>query len=78
MDELLTHARAVLDTVTATEIAKVYGDDVVFPEQVVISRFPGWSGDVLVLATENQGVCRVGPQHRCRVSRSRRGRRWSR
>lgn len=60
MDETLRDARAVLDTATAAQIAEVYGDNVVFPEQVVIDQFPGWPSNVLVLAHENQGVCSWG------------------
>ncbi len=57
---MLTHARAVLDAATADTIAKVYGDNVVFPERIEIDRVVGWPSDVLVLATENQGVCSWG------------------
>lgn len=51
----------------AQEIAKTFGDNPVYPEQIVVdipaspSRwFPGWPGPVLVLSHENQGVCSWG------------------
>jgi hypothetical protein len=55
----------------AAEVAGVFGDSIVYPEQVVVDtpdsnwygtgrRFPGWTGEVLVLSDENQGVCSWG------------------
>jgi hypothetical protein len=54
-----------LDLATAGEIAAVYGDEAVFPSVVAIhdersDRFPGWHGSVLLISTENQGVCSWG------------------
>ncbi len=51
----------------ARELAGVYGDQVVFPQRVIVDRpqdedrrFPGWPAPVVVLADENQGVCSWG------------------
>ncbi|MFC4046612.1 hypothetical protein ACFO1B_50070 [Dactylosporangium siamense] len=51
----------------ADEVAAVYGDQVVFPAQVVVDDprdgqrlFPGWPAPVLVIARENQGVVSWG------------------
>jgi hypothetical protein len=55
----------------AAEVADVFADNIVYPEQVVVDtpdsdwwgtqrQFPGWPGDVLVLSVENQGVCSWG------------------
>jgi hypothetical protein len=65
----------------AREIAGVFADSIVYPEQVVVDtpdsnwfgaerQFPGWPGDVLVLSVENQGVCSWGVPlgtHSCEV-----------
>jgi hypothetical protein len=58
------------DTLTASvadEIAAVYGDQVVFPRQIIVDNtddarrcFPGWPTPVLVIAHENQGVVSWG------------------
>jgi hypothetical protein len=58
----------------AVEIARVFGDQPVYPQRIVVDypdrasparpgsqrRFPGWPGPVLVLSDENQGVCSWG------------------
>ncbi len=58
----------------AQEIAGTFGDNLVYPERIVVDgpeglspsgpgsgrRFPGWPGPVLVLSDENQGVCSWG------------------
>jgi hypothetical protein len=58
----------------AAEIARTFGDQLVFPQRIVTDspagsspappgfsrRFPGWPGPVLVLSDENQGVCSWG------------------
>lgn len=55
----------------AAETARVFGDQVVYPEQVVVDgpesnwhgtgrMFPRWPGEVVVLSVENQGVCSWG------------------
>jgi hypothetical protein len=58
---------STLTRAIAHELAETYGDQVVFPDQVVVDRpedpdrhFPGWPGMVLVIAVENQGVCAWG------------------
>jgi hypothetical protein len=52
---------------TAEEIAALYGDQVVFPQQIIVDdtddshrSFPGWPTRVLVIAHENQGVVSWG------------------
>lgn len=62
----------------AEEIARAFGDQVVYPQRILVDsqaepslrwpgpsrRFPGWPGPVLVLSDENQGVCSWGvPVH---------------
>lgn len=51
----------------ALELSHPYDDNVVYPGETVVdepgsedSPFPGWETPVLVLATENQGVCAWG------------------
>jgi hypothetical protein len=58
----------------AREIAETFGDQLVYPQRIVVDspagpslrwpgssrRFPGWPGPVLVLSDENQGVCSWG------------------
>jgi hypothetical protein len=58
----------------AAEIARTFGDQIVYPQRIVVDcpagsspappgfsrRFPGWPGPVLVLSDENQGVCSWG------------------
>jgi hypothetical protein len=58
----------------AEEIALPFGDQIVYPQRIVVDcpagspparpgfsrRFPGWPGPVLVLSDENQGVCSWG------------------
>jgi hypothetical protein len=57
----------------AKEIARTFGDQIVYPQRIVADcpagsspapgfsrRFPGWPGPVLVLSDENQGVCSWG------------------
>lgn len=48
-------------------MAAPYTDQLVFPEIVLLDlpesahrRFPGWTGPVLVISVENQGVCAWG------------------
>jgi hypothetical protein len=59
--------RSTLTAAVAHELAEVYTDQVVFPDEVVIDRpedpdrqFPGWPDPVLVIAYENQAVCAWG------------------
>lgn len=66
-EELIRRAKEVLSDDVAIEIAKSYGDGVVFPSVIEIDRanaadrlFIDWPDDVLVLARENQGVCTWG------------------
>jgi hypothetical protein len=58
----------------AAEIARTFGDQIIYPQRIVVDcpagsspappgfsrRFPGWPGPVLVLSDENQGVCSWG------------------
>ena len=58
----------------AEEIARPFGDQIIYPQRIVVDcpagsspappgfsrRFPGWPGPVLVLSDENQGVCSWG------------------
>jgi hypothetical protein len=44
----------------AEEIALTYGDEVVFPDREVVTRFPSWPTSVLVIAHEHQGVVSWG------------------
>jgi hypothetical protein len=61
--------RRFLTPDVAHEIAQAFGDQMVYPERIVVDRpgdiwrrFPGWPEPVLVLAAENQGVCSWGVQ----------------
>ncbi|MCP3883165.1 MAG: hypothetical protein GY701_32915 [Sulfitobacter sp.] len=58
--QTLRRAEALFDKTSAVQVAEGYGDDIVFPDQIVVDRFPGWPDDVLVLSIENQGVCAWG------------------
>lgn len=67
MDEALRGVLArVLDSATAEEIAAVYDDQPVYPNDLVIEEprsgrfFPEWYGSVLLISHENQGVCSWG------------------
>jgi hypothetical protein len=65
---------ALLTADVAAEIARTFGDQLVYPQRIVVDRpagpspaspgfsrrFPGWPGPVLVLSDENQGVCSWG------------------
>jgi hypothetical protein len=58
----------------AAEIARTFGDQIIYPQRIVVDcpagsspappgfsrRFPGWPRPVLVLSDENQGVCSWG------------------
>lgn len=66
-EDLLALAGALLTVSVASETAEVYTDEPVFPRATMIegpadedTSFPGWGGEVLVLAYENQGVCAWG------------------
>lgn len=64
----------VLTADVGVEIARTFGDQLVYPRAIVVDhpegapgtppgsrrRFPGWPGPVLVLSDENQGVCSWG------------------
>lgn len=57
----------VLTASVANEIAAVFGDQVVFPDRVLVDDpgdeqrlFPGWPAPVLVISHENQGVVSWG------------------
>ena len=59
--------RRFLTPDVAHEIAQAFGDQAVYPERIVVDRpgdiwrrFPGWPEPVLVLSSENQGVCSWG------------------
>jgi hypothetical protein len=65
--EVPTAVGRLLTADVAAQIARTFGDQVVFPHRVVVDcppgfsrRFPGWPGPVLVLCDENQGVCSWG------------------
>lgn len=58
--EAVRFAAEFLSENVATEIAATYDDVAVFPHQVVVSSASEWPGDVLLLATESQGVCSWG------------------
>jgi hypothetical protein len=58
---------SALTATVARELAEAYDDQVVYPDRIVVDRpeepdrcFPGWLGEVLVIAYENQGVCAWG------------------
>jgi hypothetical protein len=59
--------RLLVTSEVARELASTFGDQVVFPDRIVIDRpgapdrrFPGWPTSVLLLLVENQGVCAWG------------------
>lgn len=58
--EAVSFAAEFLSETVATEIAATYDDIAVFPHQVVVINESVWPGDVLLLATEHQGVCSWG------------------
>jgi hypothetical protein len=69
VDDLLVPAalRFLVTGDVARELAAVYGDQVVYPERLMVDRpdddqrlFPGWPTPVLVISIENQGVCAWG------------------
>jgi hypothetical protein len=55
-----------IDSATAEELAAVYDDEPVYPNDLVIEEphagnfFPEWDGSVLLISHENQGVCSWG------------------
>lgn len=65
--ELLAITAELVTTSVAAELAGVFGDEEVFPHETVVDPqpdgttwFPGWSGEVLVLAHEHDRVCTWG------------------
>ncbi len=60
LDDLVAAAERTLTGDVAQELAGVYGDLFVFPENQRLESFPGCDVDLLLLAYENQHICMWG------------------
>jgi hypothetical protein len=72
--EVAAAVERLLTADVAQEIAQTFGDQLVYPQRILVDspaapslswpgpspRFPGWPWPVLVVSDENQGVCSWG------------------